>query len=190
MALSTAFTRMFGIEHPIAIGGMQWVGRAPLVAAVANAGALGFLTALTQPSPEELVREIGRVRDRTDKPFGVNLTILPTMRPPPYAEYRRAIIESGETIERLGDRIVGRVALEDIRDYEGTIIVPAKRKGVMSPPGGGKASVSPGVARVLVTGADSPVRIDSSITSASPEISVALSPCSRAWRKNNVMSGL
>ena len=59
MALSTAFTRMFGIEHPIAMGGMQWVGRAPLVAAVANAGALGFLTALTQPSPEELVREIG-----------------------------------------------------------------------------------------------------------------------------------
>ena len=105
MALSTAFTRMFGIEHPIAMGGMQWVGRAPLVAAVANAGALGFLTALTQPSPEELVREIGRVRDRTDKPFGVNLTILPTMRPPPYAEYRRAIIESGVTIvETAGHR--------------------------------------------------------------------------------------
>ena len=73
--------------------------------AVANAGALGFLTALTQPSPEELVREIGRVRDRTDKPFGVNLTILPTMRPPPYAEYRRAIIESGVTIvETAGHR--------------------------------------------------------------------------------------
>jgi nitronate monooxygenase len=77
---------------------MQWVGRAPLVAAVANAGALGFLTALTQPTPEELAKEIGRVRDLTDKPFGVNLTILPTMRPPPYAEYRRAIIESGVTI--------------------------------------------------------------------------------------------
>jgi nitronate monooxygenase len=77
---------------------MQWVGRAPLVAAVANAGALGFLTALTQPTPEELAKEIGRVRDLTDKPFGVNLTILPTMRPPPYAEYRRAIIESDVTI--------------------------------------------------------------------------------------------
>ena len=105
MVLSTAFTTMFGIEHPIAMGGMQWVGRAPLVAAVADAGALGFLTALTQPSPEELMREIDRVRDRTDRPFGVNLTILPTMRPPPYAEYRRAIIESGVTIvETAGHR--------------------------------------------------------------------------------------
>jgi nitronate monooxygenase len=96
--LRTRFTDLFDIEHPIAMGGMQWVGRAPLVAAVANAGALGFLTALTQPTPEELAKEIGRVRDLTDNPFGVNLTILPTMRPPPYAEYRRAIIESGVTI--------------------------------------------------------------------------------------------
>lgn len=98
MTLRTRFTDLFGIEHPIAMGGMQWVGRAPLVAAVANAGALGFLTALTQSTPEELTKEIGRVRDLTDKPFGVNLTILPTMRPPPYAEYRRAIIEAGVTI--------------------------------------------------------------------------------------------
>lgn len=96
--LQTRFTKAFGIEHPIAMGGMQWVGRAPLVAAVAQAGGLGFLTALTQPTPEALSQEIARVRDRTDKPFGVNLTILPTMRPPPYAEYRRAIIESGVTI--------------------------------------------------------------------------------------------
>jgi nitronate monooxygenase len=105
MVLKTALTTMFGVRHPIVMGGMQWVGRAPLVAAVANAGALGFLTALTQPTPEELVREIGRVRDLTDQPFGVNLTILPTMRPPPYAEYRRAIIETGVTIvETAGHR--------------------------------------------------------------------------------------
>src|SRR5437870_2748256 len=91
----TRFTEMFGVEHPIVQGGMQWVGRAELVAAVANAGALGFLTALTQPTPEALAAEIARCRDLTDKPFGVNLTILPSISPPPYAEYRAVIIESG-----------------------------------------------------------------------------------------------
>ena len=96
--LKTRFTEMFGIEHPIVQGGMQWVGRAELVAAVANAGALGFITALTQPTPEDLRREIARCRDMTDKPFGVNLTILPALKPPPYAEYRQAIVESGVRI--------------------------------------------------------------------------------------------
>ena len=87
------------------MGGMQWVGRAPLVAAVAETGALGLLTALTQPTPEDLAKEIARTRDMTDKPFGVNLTILPTMKPPPYAEYRRAIIESGiDIVETAGHR--------------------------------------------------------------------------------------
>ena len=98
MALKTRITELFGIEHPIAQGGMQWVGRAELVAAVANAGALGFITALTQPTPEALTKEIARCRDLTDKPFGVNLTILPAIVPPPYAEYRAAIIESGVKI--------------------------------------------------------------------------------------------
>ena len=93
--LRTRFTELFGVDHPIAQGGMQWVGTAPLVAAVANAGALGFLTALTQPTPDELRREIDRCRALTDRPFGVNLTILPSIKPPPYAEYRRAIIDSG-----------------------------------------------------------------------------------------------
>jgi NADH:quinone reductase (non-electrogenic) len=96
--LKTRFTEMFGIEHPIVQGGMQWVGRAELVAAVANAGALGFITALTQPTPDDLRREIARCREMTDKPFGVNLTILPTLNPPPYAEYRQAIIDSGVRI--------------------------------------------------------------------------------------------
>lgn len=96
--LKTRFTEAFGVEHPIAQGGMQWVGKAHLVAAVANAGALGFVTALTQPTPEALAEEIRRTRDLTDKPFGVNLTILPTINPPPYAEYRRAIIEGGVKI--------------------------------------------------------------------------------------------
>lgn len=96
--LSTAFTETFGIRHPIVQGGMQWVGRAELVAAVANAGALGMLTALTQPTPDDLAKEIARTRELTDQPFGVNLTILPAITPPPYDEYRQVIIESGVKI--------------------------------------------------------------------------------------------
>ncbi|WP_068402236.1 NAD(P)H-dependent flavin oxidoreductase [Kribbia dieselivorans] len=102
--LTTRFTEEFGIEHPIIQGGMQWVGRAELVAAVANAGALGCITALTQPTPEDLAKEIARTREMTDKPFGVNLTILPAITPPPYAEYRQAIIESGvKIVETAGN---------------------------------------------------------------------------------------
>ncbi|WUV51400.1 nitronate monooxygenase family protein [Nocardia vinacea] len=93
--IRTRFTELFGVRHPIVQGGMQWVGTAPLVAAVANAGGLGMITALTQPGAEELAREIRRCRELTDQPFGVNLTILPSIKPPPYAEYRSAIIESG-----------------------------------------------------------------------------------------------
>ena len=103
--IKTRFTEMFGVEHPIAQGGMQWVGRAELVAAVANAGALGFITALTQPTPEDLTKESARCREMTDKPFGVNLTILPAITPPPYAEYRQAIIESGiKIVETAGNK--------------------------------------------------------------------------------------
>ncbi|MDE1172615.1 MAG: nitronate monooxygenase family protein [Parvibaculaceae bacterium] len=101
--MKTRFTELFGVEHPIAQGGMQWVGRASLVSAVANAGALGFITALTQPTPEDLVKEIKACREMTDRPFGVNLTILPALKPPPYAEYRQAIIESGiKIVETAG----------------------------------------------------------------------------------------
>jgi nitronate monooxygenase len=98
MTISTRFTDLVGIEHPIVQGGMMWVGRAELAAAVSNAGGLGILTALTQPSPDDLRREIDRCRAMTDKPFGVNLTILPSVNPPPYAEYRRAIIDNGITV--------------------------------------------------------------------------------------------
>lgn len=96
--ISTAFTETFGVRHPIVQGGMQWVGRAELVAAVANAGALGFITALTQPTPADLANEIARCRDLTDQPFGVNLTILPSITPPPYDEYRQVIVDSGVKI--------------------------------------------------------------------------------------------
>ena len=101
---TTRFTETFGIEHPIVQGGMQWVGRAELIAAVANAGALGCLTALTQPTPEDLAKEIDRVKELTDKPFGVNLTILPAITPPPYMEYAKAIVESGvKIVETAGN---------------------------------------------------------------------------------------
>lgn len=100
----TAFTELFEIEHPIVCGGMTGLGTAELISAVANAGALGFLTALTQPTPEDLVKEIARTREMTDKPFGVNITILPTLQPVPYDEYRQAIIESGvKIVETAGN---------------------------------------------------------------------------------------
>lgn len=95
MALKTRITTLLGIEHPVVQGGMQWVGRAELAAAVSNAGGLGMITALSQPTPDALRAEIDRCRAMTDKPFGVNLTILPTVTPPPYAEYRQAIIDAG-----------------------------------------------------------------------------------------------
>ena len=101
--LNTEFTEIFGIDHPIICGGMTAIGTAELIAPVANAGALGFLTALTQATPEDLVKEIQRCRDLTDNPFGVNLTILPTISPVPYDEYRDAIIESGiKIVETAG----------------------------------------------------------------------------------------
>lgn len=95
MRLKTRFTELVGIDRPIVQGGMMWVGRAELAAAVSNAGGLGILTALTQPTPDDLRKEIERCRKMTNKPFGVNLTILPSVKPPPYAEYRQAIIDSG-----------------------------------------------------------------------------------------------
>ncbi|MFI5507892.1 NAD(P)H-dependent flavin oxidoreductase [Mycobacterium sp. NPDC051804] len=101
--ISTRFTEAFGIEHPIVQGGMQWVGRAELAAAVSDAGGLGLITALTQPTPADLANEIARARDLTDKPFGVNLTILPTIDPPPYDEYRQVIVDAGiKIVETAG----------------------------------------------------------------------------------------
>ncbi|EXG81574.1 NAD(P)H-dependent flavin oxidoreductase [Cryptosporangium arvum] len=96
--LTTRFTELFGVEHPVVQGGMQWVGRAELAAAVSEAGGLGLITALTQPTPADLAKEIEKARTLTDKPFGVNLTILPTITPPPYDEYRRVIVDAGITI--------------------------------------------------------------------------------------------
>lgn len=101
--IRTTFTEMFGVDHPLVCGGMTGLGTAELIAPVAEAGALGFLTALTQPTPEALASEIARTRELTDRPFGVNLTILPTRDPVPYDEYRAAIVESGvRVVETAG----------------------------------------------------------------------------------------
>ena len=96
--MKTRITELFGIEYPIIQGGMMWVGTAELAAAVSNAGGLGVITALTQPTPGALVKEITRCREMTDRPFGVNLTVLPSIKPPPYEEYVKAIIASGVNI--------------------------------------------------------------------------------------------
>ncbi|WP_459963670.1 NAD(P)H-dependent flavin oxidoreductase [Nocardia sp. IFM 10818] len=96
--MRTRFTETFGVEHPIVQGGMMWVGRAELAAAVSEAGGLGIITALTQPTPDDLLQEIEKARALTDKPIGVNVTILPSINPPPYQDYVKAIIESGVKI--------------------------------------------------------------------------------------------
>ena len=96
--MKTKITELLGTRYPIIQGGMQWVGTAELASAVSNAGGLGILTALTQPTPEDLRREIERCRTMTDQPFGVNLTILPAITPPPYAEYLQVIMDSGVRI--------------------------------------------------------------------------------------------
>jgi NADH:quinone reductase (non-electrogenic) len=102
--VKTAITELFGIEHPIIQGGMHYVGFAELAAAVSNAGGLGIITGLTQKTPELLAKEIARCRDMTDKPFGVNLTFLPTLSAPPYPEYIRAIAEGGVKIVETAGR--------------------------------------------------------------------------------------
>ena len=91
--MKTAITELFGIQHPIIQGGMHYVGFAEMAAAVSNAGGLGIITGLTQKTPELLAKEIARCREMTDKPFGVNLTFLPTFSSPPYLEYIAAIKE-------------------------------------------------------------------------------------------------
>ena len=102
--MKTRITELFGIERPIIQGGMHYVGYAELASAVSNAGGLGILTALTQPTPNDLAREIARCHEMTDKPFGVNLTFLPAFTAPPYPEYIEAIIDGGVKIVETAGR--------------------------------------------------------------------------------------
>ena len=96
--MKTRITELLGIEHPIIQGGMHFVGLAELAAAVSNAGGLGIITGLTQGTPEKLSAEIARCQAMTDKPFGVNVTFLPTLNPPDYPGIFQAIIDSGVTV--------------------------------------------------------------------------------------------
>ena len=102
--MKTRITELFGIEHPIIQGGMHYVGFAELAAAVSNAGGLGVITGLTQKTPTDLANEIAKCRDLTDKPFGVNLTFLPTLAQPDYPGYVKAIIEGGVKIVETAGR--------------------------------------------------------------------------------------
>ena len=101
--MKTQITELFGIEHPIIQGGMHFVGFAELAAAVSNAGGLGIITGLTQGTPEKLEAEIKKCQDLTDKPFGVNLTFLPSMTPPDYPGLIEVIIKTGvKVVETAG----------------------------------------------------------------------------------------
>lgn len=101
--METRITRLLGIEHPVIQGGMHYVGFAQLAAAVSNAGGLGIITALTQKTPEDLADEIVKCQKKTDKPFGVNLTFLPTVTSPDYPGYIDAIIDNGvKVVETAG----------------------------------------------------------------------------------------
>jgi len=102
--MKTRITELLGIEHPIIQGGMHFVGLAELAAAVSNAGGLGIVTGLTQGTPEKLAKEIARCRDMTDKPFGVNMTFLPSLTPPDYPGLFKVIVESGvPVVETAGN---------------------------------------------------------------------------------------
>ncbi len=116
--MKTRITELLGTRYPIIQGGMQWVGTAELASAVSNAGGLGVLTALTQPTPEALAREIARCRNMTDQPFGVNLTILPSVNPPPYEAYLDAAIDNGVRV------------LETAGNSPRSFIEKVKRRGV------------------------------------------------------------
>lgn len=102
--MKTRITEMLGIEHPIIQGGMHFVGFAELAAAVSNAGGLGIITGLTQPTAADLAKEIARCREMTDKPFGVNITFLPALAAPDYPGYVKAIIEGGVKIVETAGR--------------------------------------------------------------------------------------
>ncbi len=140
MAFHTRITEMLGIEHPIVQGGMQSVGLAELASAVSNAGGLGLLTALTQPSPAALAAEIERCRGMTSKPFGVNVTVFPTMMSPDYVGFAKAALDAGVRIfETAGTQAVVEV-WEVVKQVPGTVILhkctsvrhalSAERKGV------------------------------------------------------------
>lgn len=102
--MKTRLTELLDIETPIICGGMMRVGTADLAAAASNAGALGVMTALTQPTAEGLEAEIARCAAMTDKPFGVNLTVGVVASEIDYDDYVDVIIKSGVKIVETAGR--------------------------------------------------------------------------------------
>jgi len=102
--MRTKITEALGIEHPIIQGGMHYVGYATLAAAVSNAGGLGLITALTQKTPELLRAEIRKCKALTNKPFGVNFTLLPALAPPNYGAYADVIEEENIPVVETAGR--------------------------------------------------------------------------------------
>lgn len=100
----TRITELLGIKYPIIQGAMMWLSRAEMVAAVANAGGLGIMASLTFPTEKELREEIRKAKSLTDKPFAVNITLLPTIRPRSLEEYIAAVIDEGVTIIETAGR--------------------------------------------------------------------------------------
>lgn len=122
MAFKTRITEMLGIEHPIVQGGMQAVGTAEMASAVSNAGGLGIITALTQPTPQALRDELEKCRSLTDKPFGVNLTVFPTINSPDYNAYADAVVESGVKIMETAGTPAVREIWERVKPHGVTIL--------------------------------------------------------------------
>ncbi|CAL00263.1 nitronate monooxygenase [Aspergillus awamori] len=121
MPFNTALTRALGISVPVVQGGMQWVGYAELAAAVSNAGGLGILTALTQPTPEDLRKEIRKCKAMTKKPFAVNITLLPALVPPDYGAYAQVVIDEGIKIVETAGNNPGPV-IEKLKKANTTIL--------------------------------------------------------------------
>ncbi|RAH62984.1 2-nitropropane dioxygenase family oxidoreductase [Aspergillus piperis CBS 112811] len=121
MPFNTALTRALGISVPVVQGGMQWVGYAELAAAVSNAGGLGILTALTQPTPEDLRKEIRKCKTMTKKPFAVNITLLPALVPPDYGAYAQVVIDEGIKIVETAGNNPGPV-IEKLKKANTTIL--------------------------------------------------------------------
>jgi len=111
----TRITELFGIKYPIIQGAMMWLSRAEMVAAVANAGGLGIMASLTFPTTRELREEIRKTKSLTDKPFAINITLLPTIQPRSLEEYIEAAIKEGVTIIETAGRNP-RQYMKQIRD--------------------------------------------------------------------------
>ena len=122
MALKTRITEMLGIEHPVVQGGMMWVGYAEMASAVSNAGGLGIVTGLTQPTPDALRAEIERTRSMTDRPFGVNLTVLPSINAPDYKAYVQAMLDGGVKILETAGSPAVREIWEMVKPHGVTIL--------------------------------------------------------------------